>query len=527
MRYILILFLLGIIGLKAYSQLGPQGPHPEGFDLLSQQGLYNSGIGEYQLSGFWGGGLSTLKYSPSVGVQNNGTGFSGGFDFIYYWSPEWGVSGGIAIDNFGSSFQINQSETTTPSVDGDTDNDGIPDEFILISRFESFTEKQRSFTFSIPVMAKFRHSFDFRWGIMAGAGTKFSFPLSEKAEITDGSITTSGYYPQYGDNTVLPVGPGFGKFKLREQKDTKTGFGVSLINEVTAYYKLNSAFWLYGGPYFEYQLNRNQKDNQKPLVEYEVKSENQADIVYNPVIASSESKNVNRIAFGIKVGLVFDFGGNKKLQANKHYHQERKESIRKKRPILMDLLRQNVQTGEELVEAFYQPGLRLYLIPDISRRPDFEEMRRLCDLIFARDSAYEADNVDIIIDVRTQRLSAVDLRVLDLPVNFKFGSTKLTDLSRANARKIGDMLSKHPYLVITITGHTCDIGTKDSNYRLGLARAQSLANEFKEMGVLESQLDVRSKGELEPLYPNDSEQNRKRNRRVEIIIDDDSFDKEK
>lgn len=526
MRFIIFLLLFSFIGFEAFSQSGPKNPQAENTDILSQKGLYSSGIGEYQLSGFMGGGLSTLKYSPLFGQQNNGTGFTGGIDFTFFWTPKWGVSGGITFDSFNSSFEMNQLETNTPSVDGDVDNDGIPDEFILISRFEKFSEEQRSYLLSIPLMAKFRHSFDYRWGIIAGAGTKLSFPVSEKAEITSGTITTSGYYPQYGDGTVLPVGPGFGTFELRKKKENETGFGVSFINEVMAYYKINSAFWLYGGPYFEYQLNKNKNDNPKPLVEYEVRSETRADIVYNPVNTSTASNKVYKMAFGIKIGLVFDFGGYKELQADKVYRLEREQLRMSKRQILLEQLRENAQSAIDLINEFYNSGLKLHLVPDIPRRLDFEKMRRLCDLIFARDSAYEAENVGVIIDVRTKRLSETDLRILNLPVNFKFGSTKLTDLSKSNARKIGDMLSKHPYLVITITGHTCDIGSRDSNYRLGLARAQSLAKEFKEMGVVDSQLNVLSKGELEPLYPNDSEQNRRRNRRVEIIIDDDVLENE-
>ncbi|MBT8185396.1 MAG: OmpA family protein, partial [Eudoraea sp.] len=68
-------------------------------------------------------------------------------------------------------------------------------------------------------------------------------------------------------------------------------------------------------------------------------------------------------------------------------------------------------------------------------------------------------------------------------------------------------------------GHTDDVGSDETNRRLSLARAKSVSDElkklirgssfrWKEMGM----------GESKPLVENDTDENRAKNRRVEILV---------
>jgi outer membrane protein OmpA-like peptidoglycan-associated protein len=69
---------------------------------------------------------------------------------------------------------------------------------------------------------------------------------------------------------------------------------------------------------------------------------------------------------------------------------------------------------------------------------------------------------------------------------------------------------------IQIVGHTCDIGTEEYNQGLSERRARSVVDYLTARGVESGQIDWRGEGETEPRFPNDSEENRSRNRRVEI-----------
>ena len=70
---------------------------------------------------------------------------------------------------------------------------------------------------------------------------------------------------------------------------------------------------------------------------------------------------------------------------------------------------------------------------------------------------------------------------------------------------------------VTVTGHTCSIGTDAYNIGLSNRRANSVADYFKAAG-LDSELIIEGKGEADPTYPNDTPENRKKNRRVDVAF---------
>ena len=83
---------------------------------------------------------------------------------------------------------------------------------------------------------------------------------------------------------------------------------------------------------------------------------------------------------------------------------------------------------------------------------------------------------------------------------------------------IAELLKRDEGIDITIIGHTCDLGSEAVNMRVGMQRAQAVANNLKANGIAEERMEVISKGESEPLVPNTSSQNRAKNRRVSIVV---------
>lgn len=73
---------------------------------------------------------------------------------------------------------------------------------------------------------------------------------------------------------------------------------------------------------------------------------------------------------------------------------------------------------------------------------------------------------------------------------------------------------------VLITGYTDSDGEEEYNVELGLKRAEAFKNHLIGLGVAESKITAESKGEVNPWKPNDSEENKKMNRRVEIKIID-------
>jgi outer membrane protein OmpA-like peptidoglycan-associated protein len=109
-----------------------------------------------------------------------------------------------------------------------------------------------------------------------------------------------------------------------------------------------------------------------------------------------------------------------------------------------------------------------------------------------------------------------------LPVSFmlyfKAGGAVLTDESRALIPAILDAARKHPVADVSVIGHTDTVGNSEANEKLGLQRAQSVAEIIKKAGLQVHDLTVASHGEKNPLVATPDNTAEPKNRRVEITV---------
>lgn len=71
---------------------------------------------------------------------------------------------------------------------------------------------------------------------------------------------------------------------------------------------------------------------------------------------------------------------------------------------------------------------------------------------------------------------------------------------------------------LRLTGHTDSDGSDNSNNRLSRARARLIRTILMQKGVKKSSITIVAKGESDPARPNDSDANKRLNRRVEVEI---------
>ena len=83
--------------------------------------------------------------------------------------------------------------------------------------------------------------------------------------------------------------------------------------------------------------------------------------------------------------------------------------------------------------------------------------------------------------------------------------------------KVVLMLKSNPQTKIEIGGHTDNIGDNRLNLALSENRAKVILNYLVSKGIDEDRLLYRGYGGVKPVAPNDSEDNKKKNRRVEIV----------
>ena len=103
-------------------------------------------------------------------------------------------------------------------------------------------------------------------------------------------------------------------------------------------------------------------------------------------------------------------------------------------------------------------------------------------------------------------------------IEFETGKADIRPASMTLIRDIAQYLRRSPKLIMEIRGHTDNRGGTDINQKLSEARAGAVLTALIQMGVPQSQLRAVGFGETKPLVANDTEENRRRNRRTEFAI---------
>jgi outer membrane protein OmpA-like peptidoglycan-associated protein len=100
---------------------------------------------------------------------------------------------------------------------------------------------------------------------------------------------------------------------------------------------------------------------------------------------------------------------------------------------------------------------------------------------------------------------------------FATNSAEITPESAEVLRKSLETLRNNPDITVEISGHTDDVGSNASNQKLSQARANSVRQWLINNGVEEFRLVAAGYGEERPIVPNDSPENRQKNRRIEFV----------
>jgi len=101
---------------------------------------------------------------------------------------------------------------------------------------------------------------------------------------------------------------------------------------------------------------------------------------------------------------------------------------------------------------------------------------------------------------------------------FPINSATLSDGYKDDLTAAAAVFQKYPDTNILVEGHTDDTGPDDFNMTLSQRRANTVADFLATHGVARSRLQTKAYGEDMPKYPNDSEANRSKNRRVELAV---------
>ncbi|SEH82022.1 OmpA family protein [Paenimyroides aquimaris] len=104
-----------------------------------------------------------------------------------------------------------------------------------------------------------------------------------------------------------------------------------------------------------------------------------------------------------------------------------------------------------------------------------------------------------------------------LYINFDVDKSNVTADGNEVIDQIAGALKKEPSLKIAIEGHTDNTGDAAHNKKLSNDRANTVLNALVSNGIEKTRLSAKGFGAERPLVANDSEDNKAKNRRVELV----------
>ena len=106
-------------------------------------------------------------------------------------------------------------------------------------------------------------------------------------------------------------------------------------------------------------------------------------------------------------------------------------------------------------------------------------------------------------------------------LHFKADTALILPEDRPLLDEIAAVLADIPQRTVVVRGHTAEVGRPAEQDALSEERARTVADELSARGTAPGRLIYEGVGAAEPLAPNDTEEGRRRNRRVELLIIED------
>ena len=121
-------------------------------------------------------------------------------------------------------------------------------------------------------------------------------------------------------------------------------------------------------------------------------------------------------------------------------------------------------------------------------------------------------------DTAVRLLTVVSRQILLGDVLFSSDSSTLKPRGKRELAKIVQSMQDDPTLQAELAGHTSSTGPAAYNMGLSKRRTEAVATYLSAHGIARHRLRLAWKGETEPIAPNDTKENRAKNRRTDITL---------
>lgn len=457
--------------------------------VSAQQSVHDNYIGVN-----FGGGLNSMLYKPANGTQGLGFGFDAGIHYGHFFNKTVGLGVGLQYSWANAYVTYNWSEVTTGLVH--PSNPYTP--YDLTTGFNNFVERQNVGYLSIPVEVLFRKSLNDRAAFIAGVGLSLDLPIHGKYIAKSGTYSTTGVFPELGSYTVSDMPEhGFSTYTTTQNAkiNNRAKVGGSVIADLGFRVALNENWGMYFGVYAGYGFTNLLKETKTEEM-IMINANDPSIIDYRGTFDSNETGKANFIRAGVKIAI--DFGWCK---VAKEVPEEEQLPTVDEEAARLDSINQAIAKAKADSIAAAAEKARL-------------------DSIAKAQAKAKADSIAAAEEIARQE--AFKRSVEAVTVHFDLEGAKLTipEAEKAVVDELCEKMKEDKSIKIVITGHTDNYGDPRQNLEFyGIRRAEALKKYMVEQGVDAAQIRCDSKGDTEPIAPNDTRANRAKNRRANIRIE--------
>ncbi|MCG8572605.1 MAG: OmpA family protein [Spirochaetes bacterium] len=177
------------------------------------------------------------------------------------------------------------------------------------------------------------------------------------------------------------------------------------------------------------------------------------------------------------------------------------------RPVFMtDQFEEYIVNGNNNTEI--KKGFYTFFFKDIVKMNKQKQLKEI-------EEYFDSDDLEKDIEIKETE-EGISLTIQNLL--FQPNSTQLLNGEIQKIEKIADILKQIEDRSFMIIGHTAKAGSEAEQLELSKARAAKIAQLLITAGVSKDKIMHTGKGANQPLAPNDTPENMKKNRRVEIFI---------
>ena len=172
--------------------------------------------------------------------------------------------------------------------------------------------------------------------------------------------------------------------------------------------------------------------------------------------------------------------------------------------------------------SFNQRALKVYLdevrlinIPNITDNPTG---------VTIRSNNPQSDRQSFIKNIRIAKGAVplydkflTDGKIVTNGIRFDVNKATIRPESMGVINEIVQLMNEHPELKFSVEGHTDSDGSAELNQRLSEQRAEAVMKQMVTMGIAADRLTSTGHGQSQPIAPNDTQENKAQNRRVEFV----------